>query len=159
MKSPNNTIILGKPRQKCGSKERYKREPHQCVACCRVYRRLGRVKERRNELQLSKRRADVRGQMVHSARQSAKKYGRAHTITKDDIVIPSYCPLLGIPLFIGGGKVADNSPTLDRIDSALGYVPGNVWVISHRANRIKNNATLAEMELIVNNWRFLQSLR
>jgi len=31
----------------------------------------------------------------------------------------------------------------------MGYVKGNVWVISHRANRIKNDATLLELEKLV----------
>jgi hypothetical protein len=51
----------------------------------------------------------------------------------------------------------DNSYSLDRIDSNKGYVKGNVWVISRRANVIKNNATLEELELLTNNlkkfWR------
>lgn len=107
---------------------------------------------------MAARRTDVRNQMLASARQSSKRYGRECSIAVTDIVIPEFCPLLSIPLFVNGAKVGDNSPTLDRKDSTRGYVPENVWVISHRANRMKNNATLEEMELLVNNWRF-QSLR
>ena len=33
----------------------------------------------------------------------------------------------------------------------LGYIKGNVWVISNKANRIKNNATLEELRLLVKN--------
>jgi hypothetical protein len=60
------------------------------------------------------------------------------------------CPLLGTPLFYGNGKMGPNSPTLDRIEPAKGYVPGNVWVISQRANVIKNDATVVELFLIAN---------
>lgn len=42
----------------------------------------------------------------------------------------------------------DGSPTLDRIVPDKGYVRENVWVISGRANRIKNDATIEELELI-----------
>jgi hypothetical protein len=42
-----------------------------------------------------------------------------------------------------------NSPSLDRIDNTKGYVPGNVWVISWRANDLKRNATLEELKLLV----------
>jgi hypothetical protein len=56
-------------------------------------------------------------------------------------------------------KAAPNSPTIDRIDPRLGYVPGNVHVVSHRANRIKNNATLEEFEKICLNWKKLEKER
>ena len=39
----------------------------------------------------------------------------------------------------------DNSPTLDRIVPELGYVPGNVAVISWKANRLKGNNTDPEL--------------
>jgi hypothetical protein len=41
--------------------------------------------------------------------------------------------------------VGGNKFTLDRIDSAKGYVKGNVWIVSHRANRIKGDATSGEL--------------
>jgi len=45
-------------------------------------------------------------------------------------------------------KVKENSPSLDRIDSKKGYVPGNVMIMSWRANRIKNDGTAAEHKKI-----------
>ena len=55
------------------------------------------------------------------------------------------CPVLGIPLVIGEGACSDNSPSIDRIIPELGYVKGNIKVISRRANRIKNDATPDEL--------------
>lgn len=68
-------------------------------------------------------------------------------LTVDDIAIPAFCPALGIPLFKATGAKAQgpNSPTLDRIVPELGYVRGNVRVISARANQIKSNATPEEL--------------
>ncbi len=71
-------------------------------------------------------------------------------ITVDDIVVPRYCPVLGIELC----KSSTRSPhaasaTLDRINPSLGYVRGNVLVISDRANRAKSNLTLAELRRVV----------
>ncbi len=79
----------------------------------------------------------------------AREQGVAITITKADIVIPDFCPCLGIPLARGAGKHQAGSPSIDRIDPARGYTPDNIWVISRRANVIKSDATLAELEMIV----------
>jgi hypothetical protein len=59
------------------------------------------------------------------------------------------CPVLGLPLFPGRGQPTANSPSIDRVDPSLGYVRDNVWVISNRANMIKNDATLEELEALV----------
>ena len=77
-------------------------------------------------------------------------------ITADDVTIPEYCPLLGIPLEINTHGASHNSPSIDRIDSKKGYVKGNVWIISHRANTVKSDASLEELELITKNLRKLQ---
>lgn len=62
-----------------------------------------------------------------------------------DLIIPDRCPVLGLPLrrHVGKGTRRD-SPTIDRRDPALGYVPGNVRVVSHLANDIKGRLTPAE---------------
>ena len=69
-------------------------------------------------------------------------------ITPEDIFIPQYCPVLGIKLQIGNGD-SDNSPSLDRIVPVSGYVRNNIQVISTRANRIKNDATLVELRCVL----------
>ena len=79
----------------------------------------------------------------------ARNQGVPITITKADIVIPDFCPCLSIPLARGIGKHQPGSPSIDRIDPGKGYTPDNIWVISRRANVIKSNATLAELEMIV----------
>ena len=55
--------------------------------------------------------------------------------------------MLGIPL-IHGNKCTDNSPTLDKIIPSLGYVSGNIWIISHRANTIKSDASIDELLIL-----------
>ena len=49
----------------------------------------------------------------------------------------------------GNGKIIDNSPSLDRFDPDLGYVPGNVFLICSRCNLLKNDATVKELKTIV----------
>lgn len=93
---------------------------------------------------------DPRVRMFLNARERSKKKNLDFTITKEDIVIPERCPLLGIKL---DTEVKDriHSPSLDRIDASKGYIKGNVWVISNRANTLKNDATLQELKTLVEN--------
>jgi len=86
--------------------------------------------------------------MLARVRARAKAKGLAFDLTADNIQIPKRCPVLGIPLSISNGSATDNSPELDRINNRKGYVKGNVIVVSRRANRIKNDATVKELQQI-----------
>lgn len=87
--------------------------------------------------------------MFNSAKYRAKKKGLSFTITKDDIVIPEFCPVFGIRLETSPevGR-SDASPSLDRIDNSEGYVKGNVIVVSWLANRIKSDATVEQLRIV-----------
>lgn len=80
------------------------------------------------------------------AKNRAKTSGLEFNIEVSDIVIPEFCPVLGLKLEKGEGRQQDNSPTLDRIDSSKGYVKGNIEVISWRANSLKKDATPEELQ-------------
>ena len=82
--------------------------------------------------------------MLYGAKRRAKITGMVFDISVEDIQIPEFCPVLGIKLGRGGDR--SNSPSIDRIDNSKGYVKGNVIVISHRANCLKRDATLLEMQ-------------
>ena len=88
--------------------------------------------------------------MLSSARSRAKSKNLDFNIDVSDIELPEVCPLLGIPLSINASN-KEFSYSLDRIDSSKGYVRGNVWVISDRANRLKNNASLEVLDMLVTN--------
>jgi hypothetical protein len=83
--------------------------------------------------------------MIRDAQRRAKRQRVPFSLQVEDIEIPMVCPVFGIPLFNGKGQAGDNSPTLDRIIPSLGYVPGNVLILSNRANRIKTDATPLEI--------------
>lgn len=87
------------------------------------------------------------------AKNRAKLKGLAFDVSISDIELPTHCPLLGLELnyAASGNTNPDNGVSLDRIEPAKGYVSGNVWVISYRANRIKNNATAEELRMIADN--------
>ena len=86
------------------------------------------------------------------AKIRARRKELPFTITIHDIIIPEFCPMLGIPIIRALEKLNDNSPTLDRREGHKGYVKGNIRVISYKANRAKSNLTLDEMRLMVQNW-------
>jgi hypothetical protein len=87
-----------------------------------------------------------------AARVRAKKNGLPFDLQPPRIDLPSVCPVLLIPIVYGRkGKQgpADNSPSLDRLVPARGYVAGNLMVISNRANMLKNNAKIEELKMVI----------
>lgn len=63
------------------------------------------------------------------------------------------CPLLGIPLNYSATAAFGSTACIDRIRNKGGYTMDNCWVISMRANRIKTDATIAEIDLVAKNLR------
>lgn len=96
-------------------------------------------------------REDPRNGLLVSARGRAKQRGRSFSIIKGDLHVPKACPLLGIPII--AGSRSDNSPTIDRIDPRFGYILGNVWIVSRKANTIKSDATIEEVDILLRNWK------
>lgn len=85
-----------------------------------------------------------------NARHRAKKHGLPCNIEATDVVIPEICPVLGIPIVRRKNRgYSDNSPSIDRIIPELGYVKGNIAVISNRANTLKRDASVEELEKVV----------
>lgn len=77
-------------------------------------------------------------------RQNAKRTKWGFTLKFTDVEWPTHCPILGLELDYFSDYVSESSPSFDRIDPTKGYIPGNVIILSWRANRIKNNGTAEE---------------
>lgn len=92
-----------------------------------------------------RRQANPKWELWRLAKLRARKFDLPFEITEADIEIPATCPVLGIPVASCAGKPGPGSPTVDRIEPAKGYVPGNIQVISHRANVLKHDASLEEL--------------
>lgn len=82
------------------------------------------------------------------AKNKSLKKGIEFNLEEKDIIYTGICPILGIELEIGGEDL-NNSPTLDRINPYKGYTKGNVLIISHLANRIKNQGTIDQIRKIL----------
>ena len=90
---------------------------------------------------------------LRQLRWRAKRTGLECTISPEDLILPSVCPVLGIPLIISDQRVrflqSPNSPSVDRLDNRAGYIPRNVRVISLRANVLKRDATTEEIRRLL----------
>lgn len=87
--------------------------------------------------------------ILQQARSRAKLKNIPFDITIDDLENPIVCPILGIQLQVNAGYAKENSYSIDRIIPEKGYVKGNVAVISYKANTIKNNATIEDLEKVL----------
>jgi hypothetical protein len=86
-------------------------------------------------------------------KQSADRRGIPFTIKFEDIQQPKFCPVLGIELnynWSGDHRRDEAKATIDKVIPGLGYIPGNVFVISWRANKLKSDMTLDELQRIMN---------
>jgi len=87
--------------------------------------------------------------LLSNAKARAKKFGVPFNLTLEDIQVciplDGLCPITKEPFERGEGKVGPRSMTLDRVIPNLGYVRGNIAVISHKANVIKQNCTNPEI--------------
>lgn len=90
--------------------------------------------------------------MLASAKRRAKTQGEDFRITVEDIIAvwpeDDRCPALGLAMSPGEKDHHDASPSLDRMNNAWGYLPGNIAVISYAANRTKGKMRAQELERI-----------
>lgn len=135
---PSKTHCLrGHPTE---SNTRWNGRSWSCTLCAKVNEKNGRTRRRKQ---------DPFGFALQLLRRNAKKRGSDFSLCKADFEpLPSHCPVLGIELdYSGLGKA--NSASIDRTDSRLGYIPGNVVIMSRRANTLKNDATLEELRKVL----------
>lgn len=125
--------------------EPFKRRGKYCPEC-RAW-----IKTHRTEEELQRSNARLAGRptekkLFDAARRRAKRDGYPFTLELSDIIIPEFCPILGVRLVPGNRKgPRPDAPSLDKITPELGYVPGNIQVISHKANSMKHNASREEL--------------
>lgn len=92
----------------------------------------------------SRRKKSPEQYLLKAARDRANKKNLPFNLSIDDILIPKFCPYFGVSLFVGKKSDKSQSPSIDRLIPELGYIKGNIEVISYRANVIKNDGTAEE---------------
>jgi hypothetical protein len=137
----------------------YEANKEKCREIAKVYYEANREKYREAKKAYREANREKRREagLLTGAKQRAKAKGLEFNIDKEDVIIPEVCPVLGLRLVQGSGGHHAGSPSLDRIDPSKGYIKGNVRVISYRANLLKSDATLEELELILADARRLAS--
>jgi DNA-binding CsgD family transcriptional regulator len=96
---------------------------------------------------VNRRKKDLKTHLVQHARTRAKKLGLEFDLVPSDIVVPEFCPVLGVKIkqYTGSGSgPREDSPSLDRIDNDRGYTWDNVIIVCGRANRLKNDSSRDE---------------
>lgn len=121
---------------------------HKCILCSKEYwHKQAENPEKRKRW------------LLERIKSKCKTNNIPFDLTIDDLTIPDVCPVLGIPLKFGvktpsrfrdtrGVQTPDDSPSVDRIFPELGYIKGNVVIVSYRANLIKTNASPEELQLV-----------
>lgn len=108
----------------------------QTIGKCGDCRKIYRDRDKKN---------DPRKMLWYAAKSRATKRRVPFSITLDDIVISERCVVLGIPLDY---RDRNHAPSLDEIVPGKGYVKGNIAVISGRANRLKGDGTISDIQAI-----------
>ncbi len=116
-----------------------------CVACHKETYGVGSDGWKRRKKELYRVDTNYKKKLIQAAKGRALRDGVPFGLILDDITIPAVCPVLGIAFVVGEGGRAHGSPSLDRINPAKGYVPGNVRVISWLANWVKGSHTDPEI--------------
>lgn len=101
----------------------------------------------------------TRSILINSAKKRANELNLPFNIRYDDILLPEICPLLGKEINYNNDISTNYSPSLDRINPNLGYIKGNIQVISKLANSMKSNANKEELVtfsknilILIENW-------
>lgn len=108
--------------------------------------------ENRREAQRRWREKDPIQKHFRSCKERARRDKVEFSLTKEDIVIPELCPILQTPLVInkpGTGKCHTFTPSVDRVDSSKGYTPDNIRIISLKANRMKGDMSIEDVERLL----------
>lgn len=141
------TYFTGKPCKRGHLSERFV-STYTCMECSRkeLYQ-TERERYRTSDNTLS--------YQLRTIKNKCKKLGIPFNITLDQIEQPEYCPVLGIKLNYawgggGGFTTKGNKASIDKLIPELGYVLGNVFVISWRANKLKSDMNFDEISGIFN---------
>lgn len=88
--------------------------------------------------------------VLGSIKKRAKDNNYEFNLTVEDLreKWTDICPVFNIKMYFHSVR-QDNSFSVDRIDSSRGYTKDNICIISCRANQLKSNGTIEELEKVL----------
>ena len=88
---------------------------------------------------------------ANTIKTRAKKKNIPYDLDADFLmsIITTHCPVFGVKFERGIGFAKQFSPTIDRIIPEKGYIRDNVIIVSKRANQIKSDASLLEIQEVL----------
>lgn len=137
-----------------------------CKQCITEYRQINRLDYNKNYMiklrsenkdGVNKRKRmyyikmDISKKLYQQCKNRAIRKNIEFTININDIIIPNKCPYLNTEFIVGVKNNYEYTHSLDRIDNSKGYIPGNVEVVTKKANSMKNGATKEELILFAKN--------
>jgi len=76
----------------------------------------------------------------------AKRKNQDFNLDLEDIIIPTECPVFKVPFIYGD---IDWTYSVDRINNSKGYIKGNIQILSNRANRLKGDFEIEELQVMI----------
>jgi hypothetical protein len=122
-----------------------------CIVCKEDFKAYGNTRicstecqtKRQHQRDIACEQRHPEAYLLYKARENARLGNHDFNLTIEDIIIPKYCPYLGVELVTKKGH--KYCASIDRIDSSKGYIKGNIQIISYLANTMKSNATKEEL--------------
>lgn len=93
--------------------------------------------------------------IFHGAKKHAAQKGvpfdplLTSSMIREWLLRESHCPCCGQAFYIKQKPRNHEAPTLDRFDSSKGYTLDNISLICWRCNRVKCDATIEELEMVL----------
>lgn len=117
-----------------------------CLRCTRIYENTRR-KKWAAKMNDKDRWASF---AYYDAKKRAKQRGISFYMTLDYLksILPDECPVFKNKFNYTNSASFDN-PSIDRILPSEGYTNDNIVIIGRRANMIKNDASLEEIEAVI----------
>lgn len=143
-----STYFTGKPCKR-GHLSPRRVSTHACIQCAKEVHHIKDRENYRDPLNTFFR-------QFNNRKQFAIRNGIPFEIKFEELQRPEFCPILGIKLNYGCSNQENGKQTrdpakasIDKLVPELGYVPGNVFIISWRANKLKSNMSIRELEAIL----------
>ena len=91
------------------------------------------------------------GSRLSQLKYRAKKQGLECSLTIEELesLWTDVCPIFNTQILFQSTRGDNNIGEIDRIDNSKGYTIDNCSIISRRANRLKSNMTVAEIEQLL----------